>query len=981
MGWTWRKLLSLDGLLVLAALACVLAAPWVPLTWQASDVSFRLGVYDHRLFTVGAIPLAGLVLFRALADALSDRFTWARTAALGVYLVGCMLTGRLLSVMALQPGDSPDQADWLIPLTLVGVAALSWWVSERLDDWGLDGAALLMAAWFGPAFVDYHVAIFTSPVPIGAAHAFGSILPLWTVLAALFAVRSPQLPATVFGGLRIHTTVGLLAFPTAFAIYLMATLNPRFNAGWATIYPVGPMPWFGHVAGLSVGVVLAVQVGATRIRPGWAMAAGSSLIAWVVLAQGFVIPSGWIPAPVGPHVVTVEATFSAPPTAADLAIMRGRMDEFDMVGTLDAEGDTVRVRARGLDAQTTRDWVVNGVLRRGELRFHVVDFEVPKSTVNAWFSALPKEDITSGKVRATGPEGHLLRCERHPETGSCTWAHVLLPEPVLTNRDIRAARRAYDPQTHRVEVIVEFTEYGGLVFHELTRELVGKRFAMVMDEEVISAPVIKQPIVGGRVSVSMHDPGPEASDEAKVLAVQLRTTPLRRRRDRHHRRDSVGPPPHPPRRSLPLPHRPPRYNPTQERFPAPCIHGPTPSTPCSSASPPAACPSSISPGAPSKMPSTCAFSSSSASVRARSRTRPSCACSRTRPRITSELRHTHIAQVYDFGRVEDEYYLALEYVPGIDLRQVLARLSAQDRKMPVRIALRITADVLSALHYAHTRTDPLGKPMRIVHRDVNPRNVMISISGEVKLIDFGVARARDRLERTETDHFKGKLAYMAPEQARGLDVDHRADVFALGLTLFEMLSGKSAFAGLDQTRILYSLLQGEIPTMAPRPEWGAAGGRVFSVVQQSLACDVAERFADAAAMREAVLAAADGFGGLPDQRELADWLSGAQPDLEAHVRGKMKAWSGPLPLAPIADHPTQEVPPTEAMVADNEPSGTFVPTGVMVAAGAGTAGLGVLAVIGIVAVLAIAVGWYVLTQPQAPGDRGDGPSRRRQRHR
>ena len=136
-------------------------------------------------------------------------------------------------------------------------------------------------------------------------------------------------------------------------------------------------------------------------------------------------------------------------------------------------------------------------------------------------------------------------------------------------------------------------------------------------------------------------------------------------------------------------------------------------------------------------------------------------------RINAELSHENIAQVYDFGREGDEYYMAMEYVPGLDLRAVQIALAKKGKLLPVRIALTVLVGVLRALQYAHTRVDQLGRPMNIVHRDVNPRNVMLSINGEVKLIDFGVAKAADRLEKTEGNTMKGKFAYMAPEQIQG----------------------------------------------------------------------------------------------------------------------------------------------------------------------------------------------------------------------
>jgi tRNA A-37 threonylcarbamoyl transferase component Bud32 len=351
-------------------------------------------------------------------------------------------------------------------------------------------------------------------------------------------------------------------------------------------------------------------------------------------------------------------------------------------------------------------------------------------------------------------------------------------------------------------------------------------------------------------------------------------------------------------------------------------------------------------------------------------------------RITSELRHTHIAQVYDFGRVGDEYYLALEYVPGTDLRAILGLLKKARQRMPVRVALRIAHDVLDALHYAHTRTDAQGRPMHIVHRDVNPRNVMISIAGEVKLIDFGVARAADRLERTQTDHFKGKVAYMAPEQIKGGDLDQRVDVFALGLTLYELLVGASPFAGLDQTQILFKILQGELPSFTVPREWGAPGRDLAAVVNRALRPDPVDRFADADAMRRAVAKVAESFGGMPSTAELRGWIGEIDPDLEARVRAKIDAWSGPILTAggdatsaaidgplPLDASGTLE---GRAALVPTENSGSFSRT-VVVTAGAGIAtvlvvGGGILAVAAVAALLALTPVGASLMPRSAPQD-------------
>ena len=180
-------------------------------------------------------------------------------------------------------------------------------------------------------------------------------------------------------------------------------------------------------------------------------------------------------------------------------------------------------------------------------------------------------------------------------------------------------------------------------------------------------------------------------------------------------------------------------------------------------------------------------------------------------RIQAELSHTNIAQLYDFGEEGDSFYLAMEYVPGMDLRSVQRSLLHRHRKrIPLRMALSLVAETLEGLAYAHSAVDTFGRPMDVVHRDINPRNVMLSVSGDVKIIDFGVAKAVDKLDTTRTNALKGKIAYMAPEQMDSQPIDGRADLFAVGLMLQEFVNGASPFSGLNEIQIMKRVLDGNL---------------------------------------------------------------------------------------------------------------------------------------------------------------------------
>lgn len=154
------------------------------------------------------------------------------------------------------------------------------------------------------------------------------------------------------------------------------------------------------------------------------------------------------------------------------------------------------------------------------------------------------------------------------------------------------------------------------------------------------------------------------------------------------------------------------------------------------------------------------------------------------------LHHQNVVQIYDLGKVRDTYFISMEYIRGKDLRTVLNRLKSQGQFMPRELAVFICREICKGLDYAHNITDSNGEPLHLVHRDISPPNVLLSLEGEVKIIDFGIAKATSQATDTQAGVFKGKFAYMAPEQASGIPVDRRADIFATGLILWEMLTTK-----------------------------------------------------------------------------------------------------------------------------------------------------------------------------------------------
>jgi serine/threonine protein kinase len=171
-------------------------------------------------------------------------------------------------------------------------------------------------------------------------------------------------------------------------------------------------------------------------------------------------------------------------------------------------------------------------------------------------------------------------------------------------------------------------------------------------------------------------------------------------------------------------------------------------------------------------------------------------------KIASVLRHGNIARVYEFARAHGEYFIAMEHVDGKDMRTVLERCRSKKKPIPPEHAAYIGAEVGAALHAAHSAVDSRGRPLRIIHRDVSPSNIICSYAGEVKLCDFGIAKATLSRVTTKTGVIKGKVKYMSPEQALGRKLDHRSDVFSLGSCLYEMLTRIPPFTASNEMDLL-----------------------------------------------------------------------------------------------------------------------------------------------------------------------------------
>lgn len=209
--------------------------------------------------------------------------------------------------------------------------------------------------------------------------------------------------------------------------------------------------------------------------------------------------------------------------------------------------------------------------------------------------------------------------------------------------------------------------------------------------------------------------------------------------------------------------------------------------------------------------------------------------------ITVHLSHNNIVQVFDFGEVDGVYFLAMEYVRGHNLREILEHFATQGRRLPLQIVPYIGLEIARGLAYAHSATDSKGRPLGIVHRDLNPPNVLISVEGEVKITDFGIARAARRLEQTEAGRVKGKVAYIAPEVLGAQPPDHRADLWALGCVIYEMLTGQPPYGREKEFEVPTAMVPKILSDPVPPLNRSEVPEALVRVVETLLAKDPSER--------------------------------------------------------------------------------------------------------------------------------------------
>jgi len=258
-------------------------------------------------------------------------------------------------------------------------------------------------------------------------------------------------------------------------------------------------------------------------------------------------------------------------------------------------------------------------------------------------------------------------------------------------------------------------------------------------------------------------------------------------------------------------------------------------------------------------------------------------------RIAARIHHPNVVPILEVGASPVGYYLVMEYIEGDTLARLLARAAQRGKRLPVPIALRIALDTLSGLHAAHELRDDSGSPINLVHRDVSPQNVLVGVDGIARITDFGVARAASRLTATRVGQLKGKIAYMAPEQAAGEEsLDRRADVFAAGIVIWEALAAKRLFKAENEAATLSRVMSEPVaPLSVIVPGLSV---QLSNVVMRALERDPNRRFATCAQFGDALEAAATGKERIATPRELAAYVTEVLGEEVSAQRDAVRAW-------------------------------------------------------------------------------------------
>jgi TonB family protein len=315
-------------------------------------------------------------------------------------------------------------------------------------------------------------------------------------------------------------------------------------------------------------------------------------------------------------------------------------------------------------------------------------------------------------------------------------------------------------------------------------------------------------------------------------------------------------------------------------------------------------------------------------------------------KLAAQLNHPNIIHIYDLGKVDKSYYIAMEYVEGRDLRSILKSGAEHGLPLPPELALFIASKLAAALDYAHRRKDFNGEDLSLVHRDVSPQNVLISYEGDIKLCDFGIAKAASKSSQTQAGALKGKLQYMSPEQASGKSIDRRSDLFSLGSCLYEMLTGEKLFPGESDMTILDQVRN--VKAQPPSSKNHDVPKRVDTIVLKALARSPEDRYQNASDFQRDLESVLYTFSPAPGSADLAIFMHHLQAEEKGAAAESDRAFEAAFtpsrsePAAPAKSKkakgtvvqrktgtvPGVPIPPVPAPAAPAETAGEAPATGI-----------------------------------------------------
>jgi serine/threonine protein kinase len=252
-------------------------------------------------------------------------------------------------------------------------------------------------------------------------------------------------------------------------------------------------------------------------------------------------------------------------------------------------------------------------------------------------------------------------------------------------------------------------------------------------------------------------------------------------------------------------------------------------------------------------------------------------------RLSLRLNHANVVSVFDIGESENTYFIVMDFVHGTNLKSLLEYQAKKGGVMPVPLVSWILSEILKGLAYAHGLSDAdTGRPIGIVHRDISPPNILVSWNGEVKLTDFGLAKATTQLESTDPGVVKGKYSYLSPEAARGEEIDHRADLFSAGILAFEMLTGRRLFRGKNDYQTIALVRACEVPSV--RSYNPAVPPDLETVLMKALSKDIKDRYPDADAFADALMGFLFSNRLKVGSRDLIDYCKPIREEIEQEKR-------------------------------------------------------------------------------------------------